>query len=252
MKSLSIICVYNNERILQDYLLAGLKAQNNQDMELVLLDNRENAYPSASSALNAGARMATTDNLVFAHQDIHFDCPTIIDELLSFFASDLGVFGSSGVGRFKAKMLSNVFTGSRNPKLFANRLCERITEPVEVETLDECFFCMKKDLYARLGGFDEEICNNWHMYAVELTLHAKKEGVSVYAVPLSILHKSGGTISKAYINNLSAVCRKYHKFWMASPCYHFIAFKPFMWCLWGYWQVHYFVLRIHNRFSKKN
>ncbi len=243
MKSLSIICVYNNEAILQELLLDGLKTQNNQDYELILLDNRNNTYPSAAAALNAGAQKATTDNLVFTHQDIHFDSPDIIDELLTFFSSNLGVFGSSGVKKFKAKMISNVFTGSHDPKLFANKLCLRISSPVPVETLDECFFCMRREVYDLLGGFDEVTCDNWHMYAVEISLNAKRNNIPVYAVPLTILHKSGGVISKAYINNLHAVSRKYHKFWMAAPCYHFIAWKPFMWCLWLYWQIHYFVLR---------
>ena len=243
MSLLSIICVYNNSNILEDYLLNGLKNQSNQNYELILIDNRKNTYSSAALALKAGAEKATTDNLVFTHQDILMETPDTIDTLLSYFNSDLGVFGSSGVQKYNFKMMSNVFTSAHNPKLFANRWCHRITKPVKVETLDECFFCMKKSIYQELG-FDTIICDNWHMYAVELSLHAHKENISVFAVPLNLLHKSGGTISKKYINNLSAVCRKYHKVWMASPCYHFFAWKPFMWCLWLYWQVHYFVLRL--------
>ena len=68
---MSIICVYNNEQILNDFLISSLEKQS-EDYELILVDNRNQEFTSASSALNYGAKKATGDYLVFAHQDINF------------------------------------------------------------------------------------------------------------------------------------------------------------------------------------
>ena len=52
---LSFVCVYNNRQILDEYLKKSLDKQNSQDYELMLIDNQENKYTSATTALNTGA-----------------------------------------------------------------------------------------------------------------------------------------------------------------------------------------------------
>lgn len=239
MSSLSIICVYNDRNVLEECLLAGLKEQNNQDYDLVLLDNRDKKYSSAAKALNHGASIALSDRLVFTHQDIRMLNPDTIDAIISFFDSGLKFFGSSGVRKFEAKMVSNVFTSNFDENFYANRLCRRITKPEPVETLDECFVCIDKKTFYNLGRFDEVLCDNWHMYTVDLSLTANERKTGVYSVPLNLFHKSGGVISKQFIGNLKGVCRKHHLIWAAMPCYHFFAFSPFMWILYLYWQLTY-------------
>ena len=44
---ISIICVYNNQEILEEYLLNGLEYQSN-NFELILIDNTDNKYKSAA------------------------------------------------------------------------------------------------------------------------------------------------------------------------------------------------------------
>ena len=251
MSSVSIICVYNNSDVLNDCLLKGLRNQSNQDYELILIDNRKNEFSSAAKALNYGASKATTNHLVFSHQDIRMDVPTVIDTIIKYFDSNLKVFGSSGVCKFNAKMISNVYTANYDDNFYANKLCKRINEPVLVETLDECFFCIDKDTFYSLGKFDEILCDNWHMYCVDLSLTAKERGVKVYSVPLTLFHKSGGVISKNFIYNLKAVCKKHHLIWAAMPCYHFLAFSPFMWLLYYYWQLSYSLERKRKSKAKK-
>ena len=67
---MSIICVYNNEDILEEYLIKSLNYQS-EEYELILVDNRLGQFTSASSALNHGAEEANGDYFVFAHQDIY-------------------------------------------------------------------------------------------------------------------------------------------------------------------------------------
>ena len=73
MSSLSIICVYNNQEVLEACLLKGLEAQKNKDYELILLDNRSNQFSSAAKALNYGAKQAKSNYLVFSHLSMFQD-----------------------------------------------------------------------------------------------------------------------------------------------------------------------------------
>ena len=68
---ISIICVYNNKEILEKYLLESLKTQN-EEYELILIDNRENKFNSAASALNYGGKKSKGEILIFVHQDVEF------------------------------------------------------------------------------------------------------------------------------------------------------------------------------------
>jgi len=239
MSRLSIICVYNDEGILKDYLLNGLEAQKMRDYDLVLIENCDQKYTSAAAALTDGVKRAKSDNLVFTHHDIRMEKDDVLDSIASYFDSGLAFFGSSGVRLISPLMQSTIDTSTHDQKYYANRFTKRIAGPTEVQALDECFFCITRSAFDSLGGFDTELCDNWHMYSVELCMHAKKEGMKIYAVPLALLHKSGGTISKAFIKNLRSVCKKYHKLWVCHPCYHFFAFPPFMWLLYAFWQITY-------------
>ena len=68
---ISIICVYNDEKVFNRYLQASLKRQT-EDYELVALNNSQNQFSSAAQALNAGAAQTTASSkyLMFVHQDI--------------------------------------------------------------------------------------------------------------------------------------------------------------------------------------
>ena len=237
---ISIICVSNNSECLNDFLLKGLKNQT-EKYELIVLDNQNKEFSSAANALNEGARRASSDWLVFSHQDILMESDDVLTVVKKCFKEGLSFFGSSGVKKFTAKMISNVWTSKHDPKLFANSNNIRIDRPVKVETLDECFICMTRDAYNAIGGFDEVLCDNWHMYGVDASYTAKEKGIDVYAAPLSLLHKSGGRISKAFIHNLRAMAKKHHLKWIAAPCYHFVNFYPFMWLLWSFWQINYYI-----------
>jgi len=237
MSKLSLICVYNQKDTLEQCLLKGLKIQTITP-EIILMDNTQNKYSSAVAALQAGANIATGDYFVFVHQDIEFLTPTIVEEIISFFDQGYKFIGSSGVKKFDPKMVSNVFTKTFDPKYPANSLTRRFTTPTLVETVDECLFGMDTETYKKIG-LNLELCDNWHMYAVEACYHAKLLKTKVYALPLKLFHKSGGVISLSFIESLKKVCKYYHLLWVSAPCYHFFTFKPFMYALYYWWGQHY-------------
>lgn len=47
--------------------------------------------------------------------------------------------------------------------------------PYLCETVDECCFGMTCECFNRLR-FNEEVCNGWHLYAVEMCLRGKDNG----------------------------------------------------------------------------
>jgi len=94
----SIISVYNNKHILNEYLMSGLKNQSFDDFEIILLDNRFNKFDSASSALNHGGNQAIGDYLIFIHQDVLL--PYYYIEKVNTYVqriNNLGVAGAAGV-----------------------------------------------------------------------------------------------------------------------------------------------------------
>ncbi len=234
---LSVICVYNDPQKLETYFQSGLSIQT-VPVEVVLLDNTAHQFASAAEALNFGASQAKGRYLVFMHQDILLETPTAWQELLGYFNSGYSLIGVSGMRKVYPFMMSNVTTGTHDPHAAANWICTKVRKPTKVETFDECFFAMTREVYDLLR-FDEVLCDNWHMYGVDLCLSAKERGISAWVVPIKMHHQSGGCINKAFVYNLLAVIQKHRIVWMAAPCYHFLAVKPCVWLLYYYWQLVY-------------
>jgi len=67
---ISIVCVYNDEITLKDYLLKSLENQTSKH-ELILIDNTQGKYKSAAGALNWGGGKAKGKYIMFVHQDVH-------------------------------------------------------------------------------------------------------------------------------------------------------------------------------------
>lgn len=149
---ISVVCCWNNEKQYNDVLLASLKRQNCL-YELVSIDNRENMFSSCAAALNFGARKSNGDVVIFVHQDISFDK----DDSLEKFAQFIKEHSSLIVGTYGA---------AKHP----------YEEKYLCDTVDECCFGMTKESFDLLG-FNEKVCDSWHLYAVELCLRGKDIGI---------------------------------------------------------------------------
>ena len=54
---ISIVCVYNDESVIENWLLKSLKDQT-VEFELIKIDNTKNKFKSAAKALNYGGKKA--------------------------------------------------------------------------------------------------------------------------------------------------------------------------------------------------
>lgn len=202
----SVICVFNNEKQFENQLGSSLKCQN-VEIELIKIDNRGKKYQSAAAALNYGANKAKGDILIFSHQDIYLKTKSEIKELAEAINKcEVGsVVGTQGVLEKNKDYYSNLTAGEQlNTRL--NNMFEK--KLYKVSCIDEGLFGMKKETW-REHQFDEKICDNWHLYAVEQCLFARSHGTNVYVYPSQIHHFSKGRISLGYMQNLRELCKKY-------------------------------------------
>jgi len=204
---ISIISIYNDSYILEKNLNKSLKIQK-MDYELVLLDNSSNKFISASQALNYGGSKAKGDYLMFVHQDFKFNSDNWLRDMVELLdnVKNLGIAGVAG--KYDRNMISNITTGI--PPVLAGPI--QIDEPVRVQTLDECLIIIPKKVFDKIQ-FDEETCDNWHLYATDYCLMVKKAGYDVYVLPLGGYHASPGYsfTPEAYYSTLKKMVKKHKK-----------------------------------------
>ena len=201
---ISLICCTNNLKTYEEMLLKSLKMQN-IEYEIVLIDNKDNKYKSASSALNAGARLSHGDYLVFAHQDITFNDPNFLRNIIKYIDELDGIVGVAG-SLNENGVITNLRQGPHNDLGGVLTL----SEPTKVQTLDEVLIACHKLIYDQIK-FDEVTCDDWHLYGVDFCLSAAGEGIGSYVIPDEIYHKSSGQISMGYALTLRKVLKKHRK-----------------------------------------
>ena len=154
---ISVICCSNNQEVYKTMLLASLQNQN-ASFEIVLIDNTKNKYSSAASALNDGARKASGEYLVFAHQDITFQDINFLSNITYYIDRTSGIIGVAGI-KDDSGVITNLTQGELNkPGGEIN-----IDKPVNVQTLDEVLIAIHRDVFEKLW-FDEELCDDWHYH----------------------------------------------------------------------------------------
>ena len=85
----------------------------------------------------------------------------------------------------------------------------QIESPSKVQTIDECLVIIPKSVFEKFK-FDEEICNDWHLYTVEYCLRLVKINLDIFVIPNFIYHASAGySISKSYFDILENLLIKY-------------------------------------------
>jgi len=203
---ISVICVYNDKNILNKCLIKSLKVQTH-NYELILVDNTQKIYNSAAKAFNNNAENAKGEYLLFAHQDVYLPSPTFLEDLenMLFKLSDLGIAGFAGVSAEIKGLISNMKQGQ--PPRFAGK--HQIKNSLIIQTLDEFLFVIPKKVFKNLK-FDEETCNNWHLYAVDYCLSIKKLELNAYVLPLKTYHLSPGySMDENYDITLNKLLKKH-------------------------------------------
>ena len=194
---ISLVCCYNN---LQQYKDMQKSLENQTvEYELIGIDNREGKYKSSASVLNAGGGRAHGEILIFLHQDIIFEKENSLENFVKAIPNDrdsiVGLYGASH-GKRK-KIAENLY---------------------EAETLDECCVAMRKEVWQQLR-FNEDVCNGWHLYVVEMCLRAGEQGLLIASGNFDIKHLSSGTVDEKYMKTFKELLVIYKKKkWIATTC----------------------------------
>jgi hypothetical protein len=178
---ISVVCVFNDAEHLERRLLNSLRRQTAQH-EVVTIDNRNNRFSNAASALNSGSAQATGDWVLFAHQDVELlssDWLRKAENTLQSL-SDVGWVGVAG------RTSDGAHRGFlRNGAALQGLPFERA---VEVQTLDELLLIHKRES-AETHYFDEAV-PGWHGYGVEACCSAIRKGLKNYVLSLAVWHDS--------------------------------------------------------------
>ncbi|MDD1743002.1 MAG: glycosyltransferase family 2 protein [Methanomassiliicoccales archaeon] len=204
---ISVICVSNDKKVLNDYLMKSLDSQQ-AEYELIVVDNSTGRFTSAASALNWGALDAKGDFLMFVHQDFDFESSEWLTkcERLCAGTENLGAAGAAGKGEGRG-IVSNIKDRWPEPKRVGNTDVDAMTK---VQTLDECLIVIPRNVFARFR-FDEKTCDNWHLYAVDISLTLLENGLGVYVLPLPGYHRSNNKSLRSgdYFETMKRVLRKH-------------------------------------------
>lgn len=230
----SIVCVFNNQRTLDEYLIQSLNRQSAL-YELILVDNTRNNYHSAANALNHGANLTKNQYLMFIHQDIRFESDSSLTDMERYLVG-LGHFGVVGVAGKKdwQGTMTNLLHGI--PPQPAGEI--RLSGPTEVQTVDECLFITPKDLF-ETNQFDERTCTDWHLYGVDYCLSMKKMGHPNFIIPVCLYHRSAAdSMSIRYYRTLKKLIIKHRNNYRViyTTMGNWITFLPILPQKYGFWQ----------------
>jgi len=148
---------------------------------------------------------------MFVHQDVDLSTNTLLEEVEKMLDElpNLGIAGVAGKSKNKDGVITNI--KHDNPPRFAGKI--QIGKPTEVQTVDECLTIIPKSVFVKLQ-FDENACNDWHLYAVDYCLSVKRLGFDSYVIPIFIYHKSSGySMSEKYFVTLKKVLKKHKSYY---------------------------------------
>jgi len=184
----SIICVFNDEPVRVQCLDSSIERHRSEvdDLDYVVVDNRDGAFSSAGAAFNIGASRARHDHLVFVHQDVVLHSLTALERAAAALEADhgIGLVGAIGVER-----------GGRLVGRIRDRgalLGEHADGPVEVDSIDEVLFIVPRRVFDR-ERLSEAPNLAWHAYAVEYGLRLRRQGLRACVVDVPLTHNSLST-----------------------------------------------------------
>ena len=210
----TIACCYGSPAKFRDFE-ATLKTQT-CPYELIGLENEHDKnFSSCSSAYNSIINQVKTKYVIFSHCDILLSKPDHLAKFVSYLEQTErdDILGVVGVKFASFGLYSNIrhYMKQVGQLVDAGRLKVE-GEMMECDTLDECFFGGHTSHFQEYP-LDEEICDNWHLYAVEACLRTKSKyvrgGGHVYVCDVDLIHLSTGTIDKDFLDGFKKLCRKY-------------------------------------------
>ena len=220
MKDITIICCWNDKKQYQR-LIDSIKIQDIK-VNIIGIDNRNQVYTSCSRALNDAIYQVNTKYVLFSHQDIIFNSPTALNRILAYLncINESDILGVAGSSFNSIYVKTNVLVGNCDELEYGGT--ERVNGIEECNTLDECLFGGYTE-YFRKTKFDESICYDWHLYAVEICLRTMYNGGKIYVCDVELIHKSKGKLDYSYNEMYRLLCKKYsgsYKYLRTPCCYY--------------------------------
>lgn len=184
----SIVCVYNDEAVLDSCLRQSVRAQSTDapETELIAVDNREGRFSTAGAALNHGARIARNPVVVFVHQDVVLHSLPRLEEVAAELldATDIGILGACGIDADRS------IVGRIRDRIVP--IGELAPTPRDVDSLDEVLLMTTRDQILR-EPFAEEPLLAWHAYGVEYAARMRRAGLRAVARDIPLTHNSLST-----------------------------------------------------------
>lgn len=228
MNKVTYICLFNNLYQLNSLLLPSMEIlrEHNLPFNLILVDSKREGYKSAAQAYNKTINklfVELSEIVCFLHQDIRFDSPDFHKRLIDEFqVNSRQILGVAGIRR-NERTRSNLRYWNNKDYITSTHIEEKSL--LEVESLDECCFATTKEVLYKCQ-FDENCCNNWHLYAVDFCYAARfYHDVHSFVVGETVYHKfnevGGLEIDFNYLRSLRLLLHKYASFtkWITTPCY---------------------------------
>ncbi len=176
MNEVTIVCCYNNLKTYNDFVNT-LKAQT-CPCEIIGIDNRDNkAFTSCAGAYNSVKDQINTKYVIYSHQDILLTEPDTLAKFVSYL-DRINADDILGVAGARADIIG-FYSNIKHVLSTSGKIVDAGWYPVkggimECDTVDECFFGGYAEHFKKYP-FDEVVCSNWHLYAVEACLHTKSK-----------------------------------------------------------------------------
>ena len=197
----------------------------------VIVDNRGN-----NVGMEYLSKHYDIDYFLFTNNDIHFQSPDVVDELVKKLESDpsIGIIGPEIIGldgkrqspepyislwdKYVWVYLSTPFLSrEKKAEWFRFGYSEQAEEGTHYKLMGSFLICRRTDIEAA-GGFDP----NTFLYAEETILseRMKRIGKSLYFYPaVTVVHEHGATIS-SYLSNVAMARQQFR-----SDAYYYRAYK---------------------------
>lgn len=186
--AVSIVCVFNDEPVLESCLRQSIDAQSASaaDTELIAVDNRNGRFRTAGAALMHGAEAAKNAVLVFVHQDVVLHSLPELERAAAELVADptIGIMGAVGID-----------SGNRVVGRIRDRIVhigESAPVPRDVDSLDEVLLMITADQARREPLAADEVLA-WHAYGVEYAARMRRAGRRAVARDIPLTHNSLST-----------------------------------------------------------
>lgn len=184
METVSVVCCYNNDNILNTMLEESVDRQNNVTVERLYYNGE---FKSAAEAYNYAIDHSQSEYLVFVHQDIKFVEDDFLYQMVEIIKKNPdAIYGLCGATIINGSTVtfSNVYHGLQN-----KNIGKSINAVTGVQGLDEIFVAFHRDVTKKIQ-FDPETFDGWHIFVQDICMKAHQLNIPVYVMPLPAQHKN--------------------------------------------------------------